>query len=148
MTDIIQNPTNPEDGIGKRIKDKRKELKLSVEGLANMTVLYDKSSDGMGVSPPTIYRYESDKSKPSAREIRLLSLALNVSPCWLINGEEWNQDNQRNTDIANAVTALFGLMERTNFGYTSNYERDIKHRANLTEILINDNLYDGTSTET
>ena len=132
----------PESALGERIKEKRKLLKLTVEALASLTALYDYVPDSDGVSPPTIYRYESGKSKPSAREIRLLCMALNVSPCWLITGEEWNTEADKNADLAKAVRVVFNQLAYEQIATNTQTDRDQIHSAKLFEILINDNLYE------
>lgn len=86
----------PEDGIGERIKERRKELDLSVEELSALTARYDYEM-AKGVSPASIYRYEKvgeDGSLPGARELRLLCDALNVPPNWLLIGGEWDKGGE------------------------------------------------------
>ena len=76
----------PEDGIWERVRDKRKELGLSVQDLSRLTALYDYWG-GNGVSRSMLARYENpDGFKPGAREIGLLCAALDVSADWLVLG--------------------------------------------------------------
>ena len=76
----------PEDGIWERVRDKRKELGLSVQDLSRLTALYDYWG-GKGVSRSMLARYENPEGfKPGAREIGLLCAALDVSADWLVLG--------------------------------------------------------------
>lgn len=76
----------PEESLGARVKAKRTELRITHDGLSELT----KSADveGRGISRTTIRGYELGTYKPGAREIRILSLALNVSPSWLLLGSD------------------------------------------------------------
>lgn len=97
----------PERGIGERIRQRRKELDLTVEELAALTVKYDYAS-GKGVSAPTLYRYERDESLPGARELRILCWALDMQPNRLLLGleNEGTTDQQRDAKLGAAFRAL------------------------------------------
>ncbi|CAG4883711.1 protein of unknown function [Georgfuchsia toluolica] len=103
-------PPPPEEGIGQRIQEKRQEYKISVDQLAALTSKYD-SAGKSGISRATIYAYESGGTKPGARELRLLCLALNVSPNWLLLGYEWNQAENAASQLANALIDLLDQAE-------------------------------------
>lgn len=77
---------NPEDAIGRRIREKREEHLLNVSQLSERTKAL--SSDGKGLSRAVIAGYENGEYKPGTRELRLLCDALVVSPTWLIYGNE------------------------------------------------------------
>lgn len=76
----------PEDALGERLKVKRMEMKLTHDGLSDLTRVADVA--GRGISRTTIRGYELGTYKPGAREIRILSKALKVSPTWLILGSD------------------------------------------------------------
>ncbi|MBX3619487.1 MAG: helix-turn-helix transcriptional regulator [Rhizobacter sp.] len=84
----------PESLLGKRLAKAREHYTLKVEALSRLTKSYD--AEGRGISPPSLARYESGESSPGARELRLLSEALEVSSHWLIFGE---------TDVAGSSDA-------------------------------------------
>lgn len=86
--------TPPENGIGERIRLKRAELAggLTVEDLSRICKEFD--PEGQGVSRAALFRYESGKILPGARELRILCEALAVSPNWLLLGtdrERWTE---------------------------------------------------------
>lgn len=65
--------------IGQRIRQRRKELKLSVDQLAKM----------LGKNRATIYRYESDEiDNMPLSVLEPLAKALKVSPAYLMGWEE------------------------------------------------------------
>jgi len=94
MTDVEQQDSSasitqksmPEDGLGSRVKIVRDQLGITHDGLSNLTKIAD--VEGRGISRTTIRGYELGTYKPGARELRILSLALKVSPSWLLFGEE------------------------------------------------------------
>lgn len=75
----------PEDQLGQRIIERRKTKQFSQEALAVMTRLVDPHKKG--ISRPTIVSYEKGATLPSARELRLLADALQVTPSWLVMGK-------------------------------------------------------------
>lgn len=76
----------PEQDIGLRIQDARKQAGLTQKDLADRTRLLD--IDGMGVSRGALSLYEIGKNSPPPKELRLLCEALKVSPNKLIYGTE------------------------------------------------------------
>lgn len=74
----------PEDGLGARVRQIREQKALTHDSLSSLTKLDD--PEGRGISRTTIRGYELGTYKPGAREIRILSAALEVSPTWLILG--------------------------------------------------------------
>lgn len=80
--------------VGKRIKDRRKELGLSAERVAEI----------MGVSPSTVYRYESQEIKGmSIEKIKPIAKALQTTPGYLMG---WSED-----PAVNLVTHTVALSE-------------------------------------
>ncbi len=79
---------SPEYGLGERIRHLREKLGLTHDGLSELAKIADKA--GRGISRTTIRGYELRTYKPGTRELRILSLALNVSPSYLIFGEEFD----------------------------------------------------------
>lgn len=74
----------PEDTIGERIKEAREGRGWTQQVLSTRTRLAD--PNGEGISRTVLVGYEAGKTKPGAREIRLLADALNVTPNWLLLG--------------------------------------------------------------
>jgi transcriptional regulator with XRE-family HTH domain len=75
-----------EDGIGSRIRASREARGYTQTHLAGQTKSIDPL--GQGISRTAIVGYEAEHSKPGAREIKLLCNALNITPNWLLYGEE------------------------------------------------------------
>lgn len=152
MSDKTESPTNtapildvsggsryspPELEIGERIRKRRKDLDLSVEELAALTAWFDHESgyvEGSGISSPTLYRYESGGSKPGARELRILSEALNCSPNILLLGEEWDKDAQQGLKLASMLKALLKEAQGPDLFSPSNRSRDDMHMAKLSKV--------------
>lgn len=76
----------PEDGIGGRIRAAREVRGWSQAAVATRAKVMDPK--GQGISRTGLVGYEAGHSKPGAREIRILSQLLGVSPTWLIFGED------------------------------------------------------------
>jgi len=78
----------PEMGIGGRIKRvrQRPENGLSIEALSRLCKLVDPV--GQGIGRTALIRYEAGDVLPGARELRILSDALDVSTDMLILGRE------------------------------------------------------------
>jgi len=99
----------PENKMGERIRERRKELDLSVEELVSLTALYDfggVEGDKKGLSISVMYLYEKGERLPGGREIRLLCEALNVSPNWLLLGEEWDSKHAADSALADALRRI------------------------------------------
>ncbi len=132
----------PENGMGERIREKRKALDLSVEELAALTALYDFGNpveQERGLSISSLYLYEKGDRKPGAREIRLLCEALNVSPNWLLLGEEWNSRQGEDSSLAEALRNL--VEQASNKSVTKKLldkglQRDQSHAMKLTEVKM------------
>ncbi|WP_413438753.1 helix-turn-helix domain-containing protein [Sulfuriferula sp. GW1] len=80
--------TPPEQGIAERIRLERAKVGdgLSVEDLSRVCKEFD--PEAKGISRAALFRYESGKILPGARELRILCDALGVSPNWLLRGKE------------------------------------------------------------
>jgi transcriptional regulator with XRE-family HTH domain len=76
----------PEDGIGQRIKEAREARDWTQSVVSVRTKLIDPNEEG--ISRTVLVGYESGKTKPGAREIRLLAEVLRVTPNWLLYGAE------------------------------------------------------------
>lgn len=87
----------PEDGLGERVLMLRTQKGLSHESLSALTKLAD--SAGAGISRTSIRGYELGNFKPGARELRILSKALQVSPGWLLLGEESDRSDLPKNNI-------------------------------------------------
>lgn len=73
-----RDPANDPDIISLQIQLAREEAGLSVVEVSRLT----------GISKTVLHGYERGRTKPGAREIRLLSAALNISPNRLILGSD------------------------------------------------------------
>ncbi len=73
--------------LGEKIRQKRKELGLTQEELANMVGYTSKS---------TITKIENNKIDVSMDKIELIANALNVSPQFFTN---WNSNNEYSVEI-------------------------------------------------
>ncbi|KFC13145.1 C2 family repressor [Trabulsiella guamensis ATCC 49490] len=60
-----------------RIRQRRKELKLTQQSLAELT----------GVNRVTVTGWESDGYQPNGMNLQALAIALQCDPLWLVNGE-------------------------------------------------------------
>lgn len=78
----------PETGIAERIKEARQrpENGLSIEALSRLCKMVDPV--GQGIAFQTLAKYEKGIVLPGARELRILSAALDVSTDFLILGNE------------------------------------------------------------
>ena len=127
----------PEESIGYRIKDRRKELDLSVEQLSVLTTKFDYWKS-RGVSTASIFRYEKvgpDGSLPGAREICLLCAALNVTPNWLLLGDEGDKDITADRDLANAARTLVArVMSGQKWPADVGGWKDFEHSEKLREV--------------
>jgi len=135
MITIGSDAPPPEEGIGDRIRERRKELDLSVEELASLTTMCSSGSEE-GISAPTLYRYESKGSKPGARELRLLCEALNVSPSILLLGKEWDLEQESDAKIASILRSLVAEISHggVRIAGKSNQGRSEWHHFKLTEV--------------
>ena len=80
--------------IGQRIKDRRKELKISAEELGKR----------LGKDRSTIYRYENGDIENLPLDIlEPIAEALNTTPQYLMG---WEAVTQKNSDIAAAVVKM------------------------------------------
>lgn len=77
--DELSGATSKEkDPIALEIKRAREEGELTISDLSRLT----------GISRPVLFGYEAGRTRPGAREIRLISEALKVSPNRLLFGNE------------------------------------------------------------
>jgi transcriptional regulator with XRE-family HTH domain len=101
---VTPNPVGqvlPEDLLGARIKEVRATLGLTHDGLSDLTKVVDQ--ERRGISRTSIRGYELGTYKPGARELRILSLALNKSPDWLLFGGSYTDGATNRKVNANAV---------------------------------------------
>jgi transcriptional regulator with XRE-family HTH domain len=138
MTDNVSSPPDggfspPEDEIGERIRATRKVLDISVDELAALTALCDQRR-GAGISRATIYAYEANDSKPGARELRILCEALDVSPNWLLLGQEWEDGKDGDATIARTLRMLLGQVQATSDTPSRDTERVLAHSIRLDQI--------------
>jgi transcriptional regulator with XRE-family HTH domain len=73
--------------IGVRIKQRRKQLKINADELAEF----------VGVSPSTIFRYEKgDIEKMPTTVLEKIAVKLNTTPAYLMGWDEEKKDQQDN----------------------------------------------------
>ncbi|AYH42720.1 helix-turn-helix transcriptional regulator [Azoarcus sp. DN11] len=130
LANLLQEP---ERGIAERLRQRRKELDLSVEELSVLTSKFEYAS-AEGISVPTLYRYEKGDRLPGARELRLLSDSLNVSPNWLILGHEWDSDLQEDADIGRKLLALLGTATARERLPNRSANRDFAHGIKMGQV--------------
>lgn len=65
-----------QEGLATRLKKLRKSRGLTLQEIGDL----------VGVSKNAVYKWESDKSGPSIRNLELLSIALDVQPVFLAYG--------------------------------------------------------------
>lgn len=127
----------PEDGIGERLKERRKALDLSVEQLSKLTALYDycaEAEESKGVSVAALYKYEKGERLPGARELRFLCFALNVSPNILLLGNEWSPDQAADVWIADAVRNLLKEAKSSKKSQEASDWRETEHSMKLSQV--------------
>lgn len=142
MTDneIEQKSTEKKDtdlSIGERIQKRRKALELSAEDLVFLIDSYDSTAsknNEKGISLPTIYRYEKGEREPATREIMLLCYSLDVSPNWLLMGEEWNHSQESDTGLADALRSLIKQAQYQTGVPSANASRQQRHFIKLNEV--------------
>lgn len=83
--------------IGERIKQRRKQINMSAETLA----------EKLKMNPSTIYRYENgDIDKVDAEKLMYIADALRITPGWLMGWEEQPYDlNFEERRVLNAYRA-------------------------------------------
>lgn len=75
---VIRNPAAEDDAISFQLQRARVDAGLSIVELSRLT----------GISKTVLHGYERSRTKPGAREIRLLCSALHISPNRLILGND------------------------------------------------------------
>lgn len=126
----------PEDGIGQRIKDLRKKLDLTVEQLSALTASYDYSNEDTntkGIAVSTLYLYEKGTRSPRAKELRLLCDSLNVTPNYMVMGQDWGMSPVLRAELNFIVDKLSNLLEGEKI-YSDEQFREIEHMAKLLEV--------------
>lgn len=126
-----------EQSVGARIRDRRKELKVSAEQLA----------DKIGISGSTMYRYENgDIEKMPTETLARIAAALNTSPAyfmgWIdesssiiegkrsINNPKGGENNVSNYDGDNSTY---------NFGNSKEHNESMK-RLNVADLKLQRSL--------
>lgn len=125
--------------IGERIQKRRKELGLSAEELASLTVLYsydNEAENEKGLSSQTLYRYEKNEREPASREIKLLCGSLNVSADWLVFGKLWNAEQEIDSKLASELRHL--IHSASNTSLIDRIKGDNKNRNDFHQIKLMD----------
>jgi transcriptional regulator with XRE-family HTH domain len=105
-----RDPATDADLIGSRIHRARVEAGLSVLEVGRLT----------GISKTVLHGYERGRTKPGAREIRLLSTALKISPNRLVLGNDlFETDRPTFTSVYRKVKARPVLSQMLLFSYAS-----------------------------
>lgn len=84
-------PGEPELELGQRLQHAREAKKLTQGQLAELTKRADK--DGKGLSRTVVSLYELGTNRPGPREIRMLCEVLQITPSYLIYGDDEPFDN-------------------------------------------------------
>lgn len=128
----------PENSLGERIRERRKELDLTVDQLAALAAYYDfgtEEEDEKGLSVSALYLYEKGERLPRAKEMRLLCEALNVSPNWLLLGEEWDSKQAADSELADAFRKLIkDASNPTQWLFDKGASRMQMHQIKIAEI--------------
>lgn len=102
----------PELELGQRLQEAREASKLTQGELAELTKQAD--SEGKGISRAVLSFYETGKSRPSPRELRMLCESLRVSPSHLIYGTDDPFENllelQRFGGLATSDPEFFAML--------------------------------------
>lgn len=100
--------TPPEDGIGERIRQARESKGFTQESLSRLTASRD--PEGKGISRSVLAYYEKGKYKPGSRELRILFLALGVTPNWLILGKDDPERLRQFRELLGSEEAFFSAL--------------------------------------
>ncbi len=100
--------TPPEDGIGERIRQAREAKGFTQESLSRLTASRD--PEGKGISRSVLAYYEKGKYKPGSRELRILFLALGVTPNWLILGKDDPERLRQFRELLGSEEAFFSAL--------------------------------------
>ena len=134
--------------IGERLARARASVNLTtIASLHKRTKEVD--AEKKGISQPVLLGYEAGEYRPGARELRLLCLAMGVSPTWLLFGQE-NAVKEGPAGAPVRLTfsklveltdeqkrgALLGLL----FGYMTKQEREAW--INVVELFLRTKLGD------
>ncbi len=102
----------PELELGQRLQEAREASKLTQGELAELTKQAD--TEGKGISRAVLSFYETGKSRPSPRELRMLCESLRVSPSQLIYGTddpfENLADNARYEGFSTSDPEFFAML--------------------------------------
>lgn len=102
----------PELELGSRLQEAREAAKLTQGEVAELTKQAD--SEGKGISRAVLSFYETGKSRPSPRELRMLCESLRVSPSQLIYGTDDPFENllelQRYGGLATSDPEFFAML--------------------------------------
>ena len=95
--DVVYEGEKTAMNIGERIKQRRKQINMSAEALA----------EKLKMNPSTIYRYENgDIDKVDAEKLMYIADALRITPGWLMGWEEQPYDlNFEERRVLNAYRA-------------------------------------------
>lgn len=126
----------PENGMGDRIRERRKDLGLTVEELSALVAIYDygtKDDKEKGIAVSTLYLYEKGERHPRAKELRLICDALNVPPTWLLLGQDWDMSKNLRSRIENIIEELYSIIEGDELAEAME-RRKLEHLVHLSEV--------------
>ena len=104
--------------IGKRIKNRRKELGLSAEQVA----------ERMGVSPATVYRYESsDIMNMGIDKVALIAEALYTTPAYLMG---WSNEQPNLNFKQQELLSRFDMLNEIGQDKAVEYVTDLNDNPN------------------
>ena len=113
--------------IGKRIKQQRKALNISVVDVAEYT----------GLSKATIHRYESGEIKNIKLPVlETIANILNVNPAWLIGkSENMERVNDKSTNILFEIDRAINLVKGPNYLTVGTRQITDRERYMIAKIL-------------
>lgn len=120
--------------MGDRIRDRREKRNLTQEALSILTKYPEIDPEGRGLSRPSIVGYEQGKNLPDARGIRLLAMALDVTPSWLVLGKY--DDPARVQSEEDPRQALIEALDR----YTNRRDKELNDPVNRIGLFARPKL--------
>lgn len=112
--------------IGSRIKQRRRELKISAEMLA----------EKIGVSPATIYRYENGSiMNMGTDKVDAIAEALSIEPKYLMGWEDMPKPVEKNVPVSDYDTYKIGVINTGNVSEMRNKLHELVDQFEDDDIL-------------
>lgn len=112
--------------IGSRIKQRRRELKISAEMLA----------EKIGVSPATIYRYENGSiMNMGTDKVDAIAEALSIEPKYLMGWEDMPKPVEKSVPVSDYDTYRIGVINTGNVSEMRNKLHELVDQFEDDDIL-------------